>query len=30
MSPAPQVQNVEISPTNAGEISIVPPTFLER
>jgi hypothetical protein len=30
MSPAPQVQNVEISPTNAGEISILPPTFLER
>jgi hypothetical protein len=30
MNPAPQVQNVEISATNAGEISIVRPTFLER
>jgi hypothetical protein len=30
LSPAPQVENVKISPTNAGEISIVPPTFLER
>lgn len=30
MSPLPQVQNVVVSPANAGVISIVPPTFLER
>jgi hypothetical protein len=30
MSPPPAVQNVEISSTNVGEISIIHPTFLER
>jgi hypothetical protein len=30
MNGQPQVENVEISATDDGEISIVPPTFLER
>jgi hypothetical protein len=30
MSPAQSVQNVVISPTDVGKVSIAPPTFLER